>query len=930
MNSPKSPPLPKRIEAIGPGLKKLLFVVLGLFAVMGVNSIYLVSVTIAEWSSGEVLQNYFSLWMFLLHLVLGLIMTPIVIVFGVLHIKNTYDFPNRRAVRVGYALFAASLLLIITGFLLMRLEGLFEIKNPDTRGIIYWAHVILPLVIIWLFILHRLVGPKIQWKAGLGWAGFAAAFAIIMVLLHSGDPRNWGQVGPESGEKYFMPSLARTATGNFIPARSLQMDEYCLKCHEDVHKSWSQSVHKFSSFNNPIYLFSVNNTRDVLLKRDGDVKASRFCAGCHDPVPFFSGAFDDPKFDVKNHLTAHAGITCSVCHGITHLNTEDGTTTRGNSDYTIDEPLHYPFAYSENSTLQWINNQLVKARPELHKKTFLKPLHKTAEFCGTCHKVHLPVELNKYKFLRGQNHYDSHLLSGVSGHGVSSFYYPKTAEADCNGCHMPLVKSGDFGARNFDGSGELKVHDHQFPSANTAIPHLMKMDPSVNEAHRKFNEGVMRLDIFGIKEEGTISGKLTAPLRPEVPQLQAGQDYLVETIIRTMKMGHLFTQGTADSNEVWMEITVKLEDKVIAQSGHLDPQGHVDPWSYFVNAYVLDRNGNRIDRRNAEDIFVTLYNHQIPPGAADVVHYKLKIPEGARGTLSFEARLKYRKFDTTIMQHIYGKDYVNDLPIMTLAEDRVLFKITDSNSEIEAVPEQKSSIPEWQRWNDYGIGLFRQGSQGSSKGDLRQAEVVFKKVEELGRPDGPVNLARVYFKEGRLNDAVEALGRATRFDPPPPMWTVNWFIGLVNKQNAQLEEAITNFEKIINNQFEGLHERGFDFSKDYRVLNELGQTYFERAKLERGPDRKAERERYLNKALEQFKKTLKIDVENVTAHYNSALLYAQLGDVEKAKYHRKRHLEYKPDDNARDIAITKHRAANPAANHASEAIVIYDLNPPSE
>ena len=27
------------------------------------------------------------------------------------------------------------------------------------------------------------------------------------------------------------------------------------------------------------------------------VKASRWCAGCHDPVPFFSGAFDDPKFD---------------------------------------------------------------------------------------------------------------------------------------------------------------------------------------------------------------------------------------------------------------------------------------------------------------------------------------------------------------------------------------------------------------------------------------------------------------------------------------------------------------------------------------------------------------------------------------------------------------------------------------------------------
>ena len=51
-------------------------------------------------------------------------------------------------------------------------------------------------------------------------------------------------------------------------------------------------------------------------------------------------------------------------------------------------------------------------------RTFLKPLHRSAEFCGTCHKVHLPAELNGYKWLRGQNHYDSFLLSGVSGHRV--------------------------------------------------------------------------------------------------------------------------------------------------------------------------------------------------------------------------------------------------------------------------------------------------------------------------------------------------------------------------------------------------------------------------------------------------------------------------------------------------------------------------------
>ncbi len=80
--------------------------------------------------------------------------------------------------------------------------------------------------------------------------------------------------------------------------------------------------------------------------------------------PFFSGAFDDPEFDMLKHPTARAGITCTVCHAITNVN-----SVRGNADYTIEEPLHYPFANSENAVLQWINNQLVKAKPSFHKKT---------------------------------------------------------------------------------------------------------------------------------------------------------------------------------------------------------------------------------------------------------------------------------------------------------------------------------------------------------------------------------------------------------------------------------------------------------------------------------------------------------------------------------------------------------------------------------
>ena len=915
------PSLRRHVPAVGPGLRRLLTVVFALFALLTVNATYLVGVTLLEWATGQTYQNWFYLVMFLVHLVLGLSLILPFLAFGLNHIRNTLSRPNRRAVYVGFGLFFVALGLIVSGLILTRIEGVIVVKNPAVRSIAYWTRVLSPIAAAWLFVLHRLAGRGIKWRIGARWAVVAVGFAGLMMLVQAQDPRRWNQEGPATGERYFFPSLARTASGEFISPGVLMNDQYCKECHEDTHETWSVSAHRFASFNNPAYLFSVQETRQVSLERDGSVQAARFCAGCHDPVVFFGGKFDDPSFDEINDPTAQAGITCTACHAITHLN-----SVRGNADYTIEEPIHYPFAFSDNPALGWINRQLVKAKPEFHKKTFLKPLHQTGEFCGTCHKVHLPVELNHYKWLRGQNHYDSFLLSGVSGHGVASFYYPEQAEPNCNGCHMELLASDQFSAQDFDGSGLAQIHDHQFPSANTALLQMLDQPESAILRHAEFNEGVMRVDIFGIKQGGTIDGELTAPIRPEIPTLQPGGTYLLETVIRTVEMGHHFTQGTSDSNEVWLDVTVTSGETAVGRSGGLEADGSVDPWSYFVNSYVLDRDGNRIDRRNAQDIFVTLYDHQIPPGAADVVHYQLQIPPETRNSVTVEVALRYRKFDTTFMQHIYGEDYVNELPIMTLARDSVTFPVGDTaiapTGEIP-VP----GLPEWQRWNDYGIGLLRKG--GKSKGELRQAEAAFMRVEALDRPDGPLNLARVYLAQGTVQDrAIEALDRAARFEPPAPPWSVAWFTGQVNKQNGFLDEAIANFESILELDDEETRRRGFDFSRDYRLLNELGQTLFERAKQERGPTHSDARRALLWQARDVFLSTLQQDPENVTAHFNLDLIYKQLDESEKAAEHFDLYQTYKPDDNSHDSAIAAQRASNPAADHAAEAIAIYDLQRP--
>ena len=133
------------------------------------------------------------------------------------------------------------------------------------------------------------------------------------------------------------------------------------------------------------------------------------------------------------------------------------------------------------------------------------------------------------------------------------------------------------------------------------------------------------------------------------------------------------------------------------------------------------------------------------------------------------------------------------------------------------------------------------------------------------------------------------------------------------------------FELLVETRFEEARQRGFDFGQDYRLLNQLGQTMFEQAKLERGDARRTARERLLREAESWFAKALKYDPENLTAHYNLALIYRALGDAQRAQLHQSLHTRYKPDDNAGDRAIAAHRRANPAADHAADPVVVYDL-----
>ncbi len=619
-------------------------------------------------------------------------------------------------------------------------------------------------------------------------------------------------------------------------------------------------------------------------------------------VPFLSGAFDDLDFDDVKHPTAHAGITCVACHAITHIN-----SPIGNAAYTIAEPQHYPFAFAENAALLWINNQLIRAKPDLHKKTFLKELHRDPEFCSTCHKVHLPAALNHYKdFLRGQNHYDSFIQSGL-GHGARSFYYPPKAMHGCTDCHMPYTPSPlDPAARDHDGTGALTVRGHSFPGGNTGLfsllarddrftalkPGLEKMIQTEADFLRGTDPGgkdkKLRIDLFGLKNfraDGSVDDStLVAPLRPQLPALRPGQGYLLEVVIRTLLIGHHFSQGTADSNEIWVDLEASSGGRVFARSGSLanaDESGPVEERAHFVNVLMLDRDGNRINRRNPQDIFTPLYDHQIAPGSGQVVHYRLDIPQGLTGSVELKVRLRYRKFDHEYMKLVHGERPTPKLPIVDICEDRVVLPVAGLTGSLPAQPE--SRVPAWQRWNDYGIGCLLEGGAGVKRGNLRQAEAAFARLLTLGQqeavPHGHVNLARVYIEQGRLSEAAAQLNAARTCDPPAPRWTLAWFNGLVTAENAtgaeDLDAAIAFFESIVDPHNQP-RERNFDFTKDPVVLDRLGLTTYKRSQLE-SENSSAKRD-FLQRAISAYERALGVDPEDLDAHYGLSQCYSRLSE----------------------------------------------------
>ena len=835
--------------------------------------------------------------------------------------------------------------------------------NTEPHRWLLWTHVAASCLAVaalapWLW---RRVG------AGPDWPRFRRAFAGAVLLLlilpaslwlyrrSNPDPRDVIRnplIVPtsmdEEGEgpkSPFFPSSARTNVGGIIPSNFFMDSAACGECHKDIYEQWNSSAHHFGSFNNQFYRKSIEYMQDVV-----GPQPSKWCAGCHDHAVFFNGRFERPIKEQIDTPEAHAGLACTSCHAITEIH-----SSMGNGDFTIEYPPLHELMSSRNPVIRRVDRFMTYLDPEPHKKTFMKPfMRDNAEFCSSCHKVHLDVPVNSYRWFRGFNDYDNWQASGVSGQGARSFYYPKQAKT-CAGCHMPLVASDDPG--NKDGF----VHSHRFPAANTALPLVNKDEEQMATTVAFLKSGFVTVDVFAVSpvtegagetamirraatgnagpqlsttfavgeeaessEAGVIRevGELAAPIDRSGVVLQAGSTVKVDVVVRTRAIGHFFPGGTVDGFDVWLELQAKDADgRVIFWSGRVedDGKGPVEAGAHMYRSYALDGEGNPINKRNAWQARSMLYARLIPPGAADTVHYRMHIPADARGPITLSAKLNHRKFAHYYTQFAYAgvpkpgqapelvsahhnsleysfdpanvpanvsgqlKGQIPDLPIVVLAEDEVRIPLGTAATVWKPVVAKE----DWERWNDWGIGMLLQG-------DLKGAEYAFLRVTEAdpSYADGWLNVARALIREGEMERARTFVDKAMALDGS--LGRIHFFKASIEKAEGDYDAALASLRTVESK-----------YPRDRVVLNQIARLLFLK--------------REYKQALDVLERVGLVDPEDVQMHYTAMLCWRALGEVEKAEREEKLFRRFKADEFSQEITAGRRRVS-PEDNNERQPI----------
>ncbi len=674
------------------------------------------------------------------------------------------------------------------------------------------------------------------------------------------------------GPNPFAPSNAMSTSGTFIPGEKFISSARCGTCHTDAHAQWRESAHG-NAFREPFY---QKNVKDLQSQRG--IEFTRHCESCHNPAALFSGALTKNS-KVKRPFDEE-GVSCISCHTI------QSATGKGIGGYVMGEPA---LLVKEDGTrlLFEVKDQQILDDIPSHRRAMMRPLLKTAEFCGACHKSQVPRELNDYKFLRAFAVADEYQMSSFSKE-VPHPYYVRDKET-CNSCHMKREPAPLFDVSAKEG----KLATHRWAAANTAIPFFYKWPAQLDAVTKFLENDALGIDIFSIrrKSPGVGQEEFIAPLNRSSFKLTPGDRVMAEVVVTNKNIGHSFPPELRDFYEAYVEFVVTDEaGKVLYQSGFIKPNGHLDESAHNYKTYLVKGDGSFNDKHHIWRTRGVAQNNQIQSGRSDLVRYQFKVPANATGTLNLKARLQYRRFTRVFSDYALGKSL--DYPIVTMATAVYAMQIGD-NGPVPAAEIPKTAMPDWRRWNNYGIALMDQKQYPLAIDAFLRAAMLDEKYRSMAQVNQAIGLIELdqYTQAARLLDAVV---KANPDNMRAVFQQARVFI-----RRGLLDEAEVNIRRVLS-----------AYPRDRMSLQQLGEL----CKIKHD----------FTGARECYEKILEIDPEDLGSHYNLMLIFRKLGMKEEAKRESKIFADLKDDPSALPLAnmfLRKH----PEMSNESVFWHIHDL-----
>ena len=394
----------------------------------------------------------------------------------------------------------------------------------------------------------------------------------------------------------------------------------CKSCHPTHYDEWASSMHAYSA-KDPVWLSLQRHEHQV---HDSiGIDLGNFCVQCHSPIAFLTNAIDNHEsFDITDLESLpqqiQEGVTCDVCHTVTHIPEPTNIQTDGQLFETIDFKL-----FTNGTRYSTIDDPVDN---DYHTSEY-HPGYDRSEFCQNCHNL---------------------TVNGVDAE-VTQFEWEGTAfqamGSECQSCHMPTYQ----GQAAVDGPVRDNLHQHFFPGVDVLLD-ITQPDPE----HLSAVEALL-LDAAEIE------------FYPPVPDTIERDNGLNIQLIVANNSGHNFPTGTTFSRQLWLEIVASLDGDTIFASGlintdgdikdfYVDPSKEMDPQLQIFNTVLYNAEGDSGLRNVGAEDMVSLSDYTLPVSGSKIVNYSIELPEDSHGELYISARLRFRSFPPFFLRFL-GLDY---------------------------------------------------------------------------------------------------------------------------------------------------------------------------------------------------------------------------------------------------------------------------------